>query len=74
MLRVLEDQTTCMDLIGLKQEKGFLELEKLKLIKKIEKNEMVIPKCDRSNSIIEPMLTEQWFCDIKISKTIKQLF
>ena len=34
---------------------------------------MVIPKGDRSNSIIEPMLTEQWFCDAKkLTKPIKK--
>ena len=49
------------------------ELQNLRLIKKIEKNEMVIPKGDRSNSIIEPMLTEQWFCDAKkLTKPIKK--
>ena len=57
----------------MKQEKIVFELQNLRLIKKIEKNEMVIPKGDRSNSIIEPMLTEQWFCDAKkLTKPIKK--
>ncbi len=69
-----EDQTSLHGLDRFEARKRIvLELERLKLIKKIEKNEMVIPKCDRSNSIIEPMLTEQWFCDAKkLAKPIKQ--
>ena len=47
------------------------ELQKLNLVLKIEKQEMMIPTGDRSGSIIEPMLTLQWFCDAK--KLIKPI-
>ena len=47
------------------------------LLVKIEKNEMVVPICDRSNVIVEPYLTMQWFCHAKfltkpIGKTLKK--
>ena len=40
-------------------------LSKLGLLIKIEKQKMVIPYGDRSGTIIEPWLTDQWFCDAK---------
>lgn len=39
------------------------KLEELGLMEKIEDHPMVIPYGDRSNVVIEPMLTEQWFVD-----------
>lgn len=39
------------------------KLEELGLMKKIEDHPMVIPYGDRSNVVIEPMLTDQWFVD-----------
>ena len=41
------------------------ELSKLGLLVKEEKQDMVIPYGDRSGVIIEPWLTDQWFCDAK---------
>ena len=47
--------------------------EENNLIEKIENIKNVIPYGDRSNSIIEPLLTEQWFADAKFlaKKAIK---
>jgi len=41
------------------------DLERLDLLESIEENPMVIPYGDRSGSIIEPWLTDQWFADAK---------
>tara|TARA_B100001123_G_scaffold447498_1_gene605199 strand:+ start:24 stop:2657 length:2634 start_codon:yes stop_codon:yes gene_type:complete len=41
------------------------KLKKLNLLIKEEKQIMVIPYGDRSGAIIEPLLTDQWFCDAK---------
>ena len=41
------------------------ELTKLELIVKEEKQIMVVPYGDRSGVVIEPWLTDQWFCDAK---------
>jgi len=40
-------------------------LKELNLLEKIENIKNTIPFGDRSNSIIEPLLTEQWFADAK---------
>ena len=43
-------------------------IDKLKELQLFEKEETIknkVPYGDRSNSIIEPFLTEQWFCDAK---------
>jgi len=40
-------------------------LKELNLLEKIENIKNVVPYGDRSNSIIEPLLTEQWFADAK---------
>ena len=41
------------------------ELSELGLLVKEEKQIMVVPYGDRSGVIIEPWLTDQWFCDAK---------
>jgi len=41
------------------------ELKEKKLLEKIENINNVVPYGDRSNSIIEPLLTEQWFVNAK---------
>jgi len=41
------------------------KLKELNLLEKIENIKNAIPYGDRSNSIIEPLLTEQWFADAK---------
>ena len=40
-------------------------LKEKKLLEKVENIKNAIPYGDRSNSIIEPLLTEQWFVDAK---------
>ena len=40
-------------------------LKEKNLLEKIENIKNVVPYGDRSNSIIEPLLTEQWFVDAK---------
>ena len=48
-------------------------IKKKGLLAKIEKNEMVVPICDRSNVIVEPYLTMQWFCNAKfLTKPINE--
>jgi valyl-tRNA synthetase len=41
------------------------DLKEKALLEKIENIKNVVPYGDRSNSIIEPLLTEQWFADAK---------
>ena len=41
------------------------ELEELNILDKIENIKHTVPYGDRSNTIIEPLLTEQWFVDAK---------
>ena len=41
------------------------KLKEKNLLEKIENIKNVVPYGDRSNSIIEPLLTEQWFVDAK---------
>ncbi len=48
------------------REKITIELEEKFLIEKIEKHVTVIPYGDRSSSVIEPLLTKQWFLDAKV--------
>lgn len=45
------------------RQKTIEKLEELGLMEKIEDHQMVIPYGDRSNVIIEPLLTDQWFVD-----------
>lgn len=45
------------------RRKTIEKLEELGLMEKIEDHPMVIPYGDRSNVVIEPMLTDQWFVD-----------
>ena len=40
-------------------------LKEKNLLEKIENIKNVVPYGDSSNSIIEPLLTEQWFADAK---------
>jgi len=53
------------------------ELKKNNKILKIVNNKMFLPVGDRSNEVIEPLLTFQWFLDtkkisIKVKKAIKE--
>ena len=36
--------------------------EQLGLLEKIDDYEMVLPTCERCKTVIEPLLSEQWFC------------
>lgn len=45
------------------RQKTIEKLEELGLMEKIEDHQMVIPYGDRSNVVIEPLLTDQWFVD-----------
>ena len=47
------------------RKKIIAELVELNLLIKEEKQFMVVPYGDRSGVIIEPWLTDQWFCDAK---------
>ena len=74
------------EFIGLDRFEARIEIvKKLKennLLEKIENIKNVVPYGDRSNSIIEPLLTEQWFADaktlsiqaIKVVKNKKTIF
>jgi len=60
---------TPKDLIGLDRFEARRVIVKIlkenKLLEKIENIKNSVPYGDRSNSVIEPLLTEQWFADAK---------
>ena len=41
------------------------EMESLGLLSKIEPHKVQIPKSQRSDSVLEPLITNQWFVDVK---------
>ena len=41
------------------------DLEALGLVERIEPHTLTVPRGDRTNAILEPLLTDQWFVDIK---------
>jgi valyl-tRNA synthetase len=41
------------------------DLETLGLVERVEPHKLTVPRGDRSNVILEPLLTDQWFVDIK---------
>jgi len=43
------------------RKKVLKDLDELGLLVKTEKHDLKVPKCDRTNAIIEPYLTKQWF-------------
>ena len=47
------------------REKIIADLDALGLIERIEAHKLTVPRGDRSNAILEPLLTDQWFVDIK---------
>jgi valyl-tRNA synthetase len=47
------------------REKILADLDALGLIERIEAHKLTVPRGDRSNAILEPLLTDQWFVDIK---------
>ncbi len=44
------------------REKVVEKFEELGLLEKIDDYEMVLPTCERCKTVIEPLLSEQWFC------------
>lgn len=47
------------------RKKILVDLEKLGLLEKTEEHLLSIPRGERSNAILEPMLTDQWFVKMK---------
>jgi valyl-tRNA synthetase len=47
------------------REKIVADLDAMGLIERIEPHKLTVPRGDRSNAILEPLLTDQWFVDIK---------
>jgi valyl-tRNA synthetase len=47
------------------REKILADLDARGLIERIEPHKLTVPRGDRSNAILEPLLTDQWFVDIK---------
>jgi valyl-tRNA synthetase len=47
------------------REKILADLDAIGLIERIEAHQLTVPRGDRSNAILEPLLTDQWFVDIK---------
>jgi valyl-tRNA synthetase len=47
------------------REKVVADLDALGLIDRIEPHTLTVPRGDRSNAVLEPLLTDQWFVDIK---------
>src|ERR1019366_478427 len=41
------------------------DLDALGLIERIEPHKLMVPRGDRTHSVLEPLLTDQWFVDIK---------
>jgi valyl-tRNA synthetase len=41
------------------------DLEDLGLVDRVEPHKLTVPRGDRSNAVLEPLLTDQWFVDIK---------
>jgi valyl-tRNA synthetase len=41
------------------------DLEALGLMERIEPHKLTVPRGDRSHAVLEPLLTDQWFVDIK---------
>jgi len=41
------------------------DFEQLDLLEKIEPHKLKVPRGDRSNAVIEPLVTEQWYVDAK---------
>src|ERR1700736_4566688 len=41
------------------------DLEALGLVERIDPHRLTVPRGDRTNAVLEPLLTDQWFVDIK---------
>lgn len=51
--------------IPVARKKLIKEMERLRLLDKVEPYKNKIPRGDRSNSVLEPLLTYQWFLNVK---------
>src|SRR5580692_5999858 len=47
------------------RERVLADLEAQGLIERIEPHRLTVPRGERSNAVLEPLLTDQWFIDIK---------
>jgi valyl-tRNA synthetase len=47
------------------RNKIIADLDAMGLVERIEPHKLTVPRGDRSNAILEPLLTDQWFVDIK---------
>ncbi len=47
------------------RERIVADLAALGLIEKIEPHKLMVPRGDRTHAVLEPLLTDQWFVDIK---------
>jgi valyl-tRNA synthetase len=47
------------------RERVIADLTALGLVGKIEPHNLMVPRGDRTNAVLEPLLTDQWFVDIK---------
>jgi valyl-tRNA synthetase len=45
--------------------RALADLDALGLIERIEPHKLTVPRGDRTNAVLEPLLTDQWFVDIK---------
>ena len=50
---------------GVARTRIVADLEALGLVERIEPHQLTVPRGDRSNAVLEPLLTDQWFVDIK---------
>ena len=50
---------------GVARARIVADLDALGLIERIEPHKLMVPRGDRTNSVLEPLLTDQWFVDIK---------
>jgi valyl-tRNA synthetase len=50
---------------GVARTRILADLDALGLVERIEPHKLVVPRGDRSNAVLEPLLTDQWFVDIK---------
>jgi valyl-tRNA synthetase len=48
------------------REKVVADLDAAELLEKIEAHTLMVPHHDRSGVVIEPWLTDQWFCDARV--------
>jgi valyl-tRNA synthetase len=47
------------------RERILADLDSLGLIERVEPHKLTVPRGDRSSAVLEPLLTDQWFVDIK---------